>query len=80
MSVQAVDRLIRQIRSLPIDEQRRIAREISTALASAKSPPTRRREWSELRGAVDSPLTGGDAQKWVSEERRTELLHRTDSL
>ncbi len=55
----------------PTDQLRLVEKVVKGLLAqpSDTSPPPRR-SWSEIRGIVDYPLCGEDAQTWVSRTRQ----------
>jgi hypothetical protein len=63
---------------LPPPERKQLAEMILRDLA-AESPPAgspRRRAWREIRGSVQYPLCGEDAQAWVTRTRRESDEHR----
>ena len=72
MSGELLETLIRQTELLTPAEKlalasRLIERARQATLAGANTP---RRKWAEVRGLVARPLTGEDAQAWVSRTRR----------
>lgn len=74
MSVQ-LDILIKQTDALSLSDQLRLAALVlERARRTLREKPSvtarPRRKWSEIRGIVRYPLTGGDAQAWVSRTRR----------
>ena len=69
MSVQLLDLLLNQSEQLTHDEQLVLAtRLIERARQGAPTRP--RRKWSEICGLFPYPLTGEDAQAWVTRTRR----------
>ena len=72
MSGELLETLIRQTELLSSDEKlalasRLIERARRATMAGTDIP---RRKWAEVRGLVAHPLTGEDAQAWVSRTRR----------
>jgi hypothetical protein len=62
---------------LPPAEQKQLAESILRRLtAPAASDGPRRRLWREIRGSVEYPLCGEDAQAWVTRGRRESDEHR----
>ena len=74
MSVQ-LDAILKQADALPLRDQLRLAAYIIER-ASQNVASTPRRKWSEIRGSVPYPLTGTDAQAWVTRSRRESDAHR----
>lgn len=70
MSTQLLDTLTNQSERLTLDEQLALALRLIERARQGASPPQRRR-WSEICGLFPYPLTGEDAQAWVSRTRRT---------
>jgi hypothetical protein len=72
MSATLLEILTEQSEQLSADEQLMLAmRLIDRVRLSTQTPPaTMTHKWSDLRGAFPHPLTGEDAQSWVSRTRR----------
>jgi hypothetical protein len=78
MAVSSIDILYEQyIKPLSIMQRlqvvERIAQDMTQEITVADAP---RRSWSEIRGAAPYPLTGEDAQEWVSRSRQEDDAHR----
>jgi hypothetical protein len=66
---------------LPPAEQKRLAESILQRLALPNAPDGRRRRfWREIRGSVEYPVCGEDAQAWVTRGRRESDEHREQQL
>jgi hypothetical protein len=64
------DELLKQVDTLQIEEQLRLA---SYLLERARRAVTRekpKRKWAEIRGMATYPMLGEDAQAWVTRTRR----------
>jgi hypothetical protein len=58
-------------------EQRQLAESILQRLSSGANPPrSTRRAWREIRGSVEHPLCGEDAQVSVTRSRQESEDHR----
>lgn len=65
----AVNEILRQAESLSANEQLTLAA-ILIEQALKKAPaPTERYKWLDVMGAAPYPLTGEDAQVWVTRTR-----------
>lgn len=61
--------LVERAKKLTPEEQSYLMNQLKLQ-TELQDPYTRpRRKWSEIMGAAPYPLTGGDAQEWVSQER-----------
>jgi len=69
MATDTLEMLMRQARTLTVDEQLRLAAYL-VEQARKGYVPTRGRKWREIRGIAPYPLVGEDAQEWVSRTRR----------
>jgi hypothetical protein len=72
MSGELLETLIRQTELLTSDEKLALAsRLIERARQATRARSNmHRRKWAEVRGLVAHPLTGEDAQAWVSRTRQ----------
>lgn len=70
MPVGALEDIIKQAEALTPEEQLRLISRLAEKVRLSYSPAPSRRRWSEIAGAVTSPLLGEDAQAWVSRSRR----------
>ena len=68
MSVQLLDLLLNQSEQLTKDEQLALATRLIER-ARQGAPTRQRRKWSEICGLFAYPLTGEDAQAWVTRTR-----------
>ena len=76
MSVQLLENLKKQAESLPVQEQLQLAAYLLEQASKVHVPAPERPKWSEIRGLFAHPLTGEDAQAWVSRTRRESDEHR----
>jgi hypothetical protein len=69
-----LSQIMEQVDVLTLDEQIELKHHLEERIeANARLPKVvRRRNWSELVGIVDAPLTGEDAQAWISRNRSDE--------
>jgi hypothetical protein len=70
MTVETLERLIKQADSLTVDEQLRLATHLVERARESYRAVGPSRKWRTLRGMVRHPLLGEDAQTWVSRTRR----------
>jgi len=70
MSTETLDELMRQVESLTVDEQLRLAAYLVERARRTHPSLVSRRKWREICGAAKYPLLGEDAQAWVSRTRR----------
>jgi hypothetical protein len=72
MSGELLETLIKQTELLTSDEKLALASRLIDSARQATTAGTHvpRRKWAEVRGLVAHPLTGEDAQVWVSRTRR----------
>ena len=68
MSSKTPDQLIRDVDSLTMDEQLRLAA-YAVERARLHSTTPSQRKWSDLLGIVEGLETGEDAQEWVTRTR-----------
>ena len=74
--VATLSQVIALAAQLPSTEQRQLAEVLLRRLATESTPVRPGRKWSEIRGAVQYPLCGEDAQQWVSRGRTESDEHR----
>jgi len=72
MASQTLTELMRQAEALTPEEQKQLVAHLVQKGPQAETPVPLppRRAWREIRGAAAYPLTGEDAQAWVSRTRR----------
>lgn len=72
MSAQLLESLTEQSEQLSADEQLMLAMRLIDRVRLGTRPYQKpeSRKWSDLKGAFPYPLTGEDAQSWVSHTRR----------
>ena len=68
------------VKPLEAAEQLRLVEKIVQELALNGQPPKRRRYWREIRGMVQHPMCGEDAQAWISRSRQEDDEHREEVL
>ena len=64
-----LSQIIRQIESLPLDDQLDLIAYLAKKARQQYQASPPRRRWSEIRGLASYPLLGEDAQVWVSRTR-----------
>ena len=68
MASKTLDQLIREVDTLSLEEQLRLAAYVvERARLRSMSP---QRKWSDLKGIVQGMESGEDAQEWVTRTRR----------
>jgi len=70
MHALAVETLIRQAETLSIDDQLLLMARLAENMRQHWQPTATRRKWREIRGIVQAPMMGEDAQAWVSRTRQ----------
>ncbi|MEW6364897.1 MAG: hypothetical protein AB1714_09685 [Acidobacteriota bacterium] len=80
MASTLLDDLIAQASALPPREKLRLAAHLVEEVSRADEPSRPRRKWMEIAGIVPCPLTGEDAQAWVSRMRRDSDIQREGHL
>jgi hypothetical protein len=76
MATPLLDMLIRQVESLSVDEQLRLASYLVERARQTCAGPTPRYRWQDVRGIAPYPLLGEDAQAWVSRTRQDDTEQR----
>lgn len=71
-----LQKILREVDNLTLEE---IGELIAHLQMKIKTAPLRRR-WAEIAGKAPYPLTGEDAQAWVSRTRREADLQRQTEL
>lgn len=71
-----LERILREVDSLTTEE----IGELITRLQMKMKTATPRRRWAEIAGRAPYPLTGEDAQEWVSRTRRDADVQRQSCL
>ncbi|MCS7065942.1 MAG: hypothetical protein NZL85_06650 [Fimbriimonadales bacterium] len=66
MAAKALDDVIEATRHLTPEEIRELIAHLNQRLAEVRP----RRKWAEIAGKAPYPLTGEDAQEWISRTRR----------
>jgi len=70
MSTLVYDELVKQVDTLQVEEQLRLAAYLLERARQMVTSERPRRKWCELRGLATYPMLGEDAQAWVSRTRR----------
>lgn len=70
MTTDTLTDLMLRADKLTLDEQLRLIAYLVERARTVRQASIVRRRWRELRGLARYPLTGEDAQAWVSRERR----------
>lgn len=66
----AVETLVRQAETLSIEDQLLLMARLAENMRQQWQPTATRRKWREIRGIVQAPMVGEDAQAWVSRTRQ----------
>jgi hypothetical protein len=75
-----INELIATAEKLPLAQQLQLITHLLNKLHQLHSAPPSRPHWRQLRGVVPHPLTGTDAQTWVSATRAEADTHRSSGL
>jgi len=72
MSAQLLDLLTEQSEQLTSDEQLTLAMRLIDRVRQGThaQPGSQKRKWRDIQGSLPHPLTGEDAQAWVTRTRR----------
>lgn len=70
MTVSSVDLLVKQAERLPIEDQLALLARLAETMRQHLRPQVQQRKWREIRGLVQAPFVGEDAQTWVSRTRQ----------
>jgi hypothetical protein len=66
----AVEILVKQAETLSIADQLLLMARLAENMRQQWRPMATRRKWREIRGIVQAPMMGEDAQAWVSRTRQ----------
>jgi hypothetical protein len=72
--------LLKQAEQLAPAEQLELISSLANHLKTTQPSPQPKQKWSDLKGLAPYPLTGEDAQEWVSRTRREGNKHREQIL
>jgi hypothetical protein len=72
--------LLKQAEQLAPEEQLELISSLANYLKTPQTSPQPQQKWSDLKGIAPYPLTGEDAQEWVSRTRREGDEHREQVL
>ena len=70
MSTLGYNELVKQVDTLQVEEQLRLAAYLLERARQMDISDKPKRKWRELRGLATYPMLGEDAQAWVSRTRR----------
>ena len=70
MHTLGVETLVRQAETLSIEDQLLLMARLAETVRQQWRPTAARRKWREIRGIVQAPIMGEDAQAWVSRTRQ----------
>jgi len=70
MIIKKVLEIVRQVETLSLEEQLSLIAFLAEKARQTYQPSKARRHWREICGAAPYPLTGKDAQAWVSHARQ----------
>ena len=70
MSTQVYDEVVKQVDTLRVEEQLRLAAHILDRARQVVAQEETRHKWADIRGLATYPMLGEDAQAWVSRTRR----------
>lgn len=62
--------LVKQAEKLSLEDQLALMAQLAQAMQQRWQPTAIPRRWREIRGVVQAPLVGEDAQTWVSRTRQ----------
>jgi negative regulator of sigma E activity len=68
--MQVYDEVVKQVDTLRVEEQLRLAAHILERVRQAVAQEETRHKWTDIRGLATYPMLGEDAQAWVSRTRR----------
>lgn len=71
-----LEKIMKEVEGLTIEE----IGELIACLQAKMKTATPRRRWAEIAGKAPYPLTGEDAQEWVSRTRREADVQRQSRL
>ena len=80
MNAPSVETLVRQAETLPIEDQLLLMARLAETVRQQWRPSAVRRKWHEIRGIVQSPMMGEDAQAWVSRTRQEAISSANNCL
>jgi hypothetical protein len=75
-----INELIATAEKLPLEQQLQLITHLLNKLRQVHSTAAPRPRWRQLCGVAPYPLTGTDAQTWVSSTRAEADVHRSQAL
>lgn len=79
MALDELEDIVKRVDNLTYEEQLSLIEHLTRKIREAKNGSRPRLKWSDMVGSVPYPLTGEDAQAWVTRTRQEDQAHR-DSL
>lgn len=70
MSTTEYQRILREAKHLPPDDQRKLIEQLEARLRARQETGKKRPRWEDLAGTAPYPLCGEDAQQWVTRTRK----------
>lgn len=69
MSATKYQRILREAKHLPPDDQRKLIEQLEARLRARQETGKKRPRWEDLAGTAPYPLCGEDAQEYISKMR-----------
>lgn len=69
MSTTEYQRILREAKHLPPDDQRKLIEQLEARLRARQETGKKRPRWEDLAGTAPYPLCGEDAQEYISKMR-----------
>lgn len=80
MTTNNLKEVMKQIDTMTLDEQLELIAYLADKARQTQLTPKHRQKWREIRGLVQQPALGEDAQTWISRSRREDDEHRESQL
>ncbi|MBR8833648.1 MAG: hypothetical protein DSM106950_06310 [Stigonema ocellatum SAG 48.90 = DSM 106950] len=80
MTTNNLKEVMKQIDTMTLDEQLQLIAYLAEKTRQTQLTPKPRQKWREIRGLVQQPALGEDAQTWISRSRREDDKHRESQL
>jgi len=78
MTVSSVELLVKQAERLSLEDQLALLARLAETVRYHLRPQVQPRKWHEIRGMVQHPMVGEDAQTWVSRNRQEDDQKREE--
>ncbi len=80
MTTNNLKEVMKQIDTMTLDEQLQLIAYLADKARQTQLTPKPRQKWREIRGLVQQPALGEDAQTWISRSRREDDEYRESQL